>query len=91
MLYGGVNYRLKANPENDVYVPWAGRVVFNLDGDVKMQFYQVYLVCTPLKNKWITLLTGVGSIRTIWQEISGRLSQEILRQVTLHFHYGLLM
>lgn len=50
MLYGGVNYRLKANPENDVYVPWAGRVVFNLDGDVKMQFYQVYLVCHPLSK-----------------------------------------
>ncbi|KAJ5724282.1 hypothetical protein N7488_002317 [Penicillium malachiteum] len=47
MVYGGVNYRLKANPENDVYVPWAGRVVFDLGekskGEVKMQFYQVYL------------------------------------------------
>lgn len=47
MLYGGVNYRLKANPDNDVYVPWAGRVVFapqKGDEDIKMQFYQVYLV-----------------------------------------------
>lgn len=47
MLYGGVNYRLKANPDNEVYVPWAGRVVFapQKEGeDVKMQFYQVYLV-----------------------------------------------
>lgn len=47
MLYGGVNYRLKANPDNDVYVPWAGRVVFapHKEGeDIKMQFYQVYLV-----------------------------------------------
>ncbi|CAI7619601.1 unnamed protein product [Penicillium viridicatum] len=46
MLYGGVNYRLKANPDNDVYVPWAGRVVFapqKGDEDIKMQFYQVYL------------------------------------------------
>jgi hypothetical protein len=47
MLYGGVNYRLKANPDNEVYVPWAGRVVFapQKEGEgVKMQFYQVYLV-----------------------------------------------
>ena len=47
MLYGSVTYRLKANPDNNVYVPWAGRVVFmpRKDGDgVKMQFYQVYLV-----------------------------------------------
>ncbi|KAJ5163425.1 uncharacterized protein N7500_005255 [Penicillium coprophilum] len=46
MLYGGVNYRLKANPDNDVYVPWAGRVVFapqKEDDNIKMQFYQVYL------------------------------------------------
>lgn len=47
MLYGGVTYRLKADPENDVYVPWAGRVVFTpqeKDLGIKMQFYQVYLV-----------------------------------------------
>ncbi|KAJ5924232.1 hypothetical protein N7466_008419 [Penicillium verhagenii] len=46
MLYGGVNYRLKADPETDVYIPWAGRVVFapqKGDEGVKMQFYQVYL------------------------------------------------
>ncbi|KAJ5994218.1 hypothetical protein N7451_009942 [Penicillium sp. IBT 35674x] len=46
MLYGGVNYRLKADPENDVYVPWAGRVVFapqQESEDIKMHFYQVYL------------------------------------------------
>lgn len=53
MLYGGVNYRLKADPEKDVFVPWAGRVVFvpetETEGEeaVKMQFYQVYLVCLP--------------------------------------------
>lgn len=49
MLYGGVNYRLKADPDNEVYVPWAGRVVFapqKGDEDIKMQFYQVYLVST---------------------------------------------
>lgn len=48
MLYGGVNYRLKADPSRDVYVPWAGRAVFaegGSEGEVKMQFYQVYLVC----------------------------------------------
>lgn len=47
MLYGGVTYRLKANPENDVYVPWAGRAVFapEREGEgVQMLFYQVYLV-----------------------------------------------
>lgn len=47
MLYGGVNYRLKVNPDNDVYVPWAGRVVFapqKGNEDIKIQFYQVYLV-----------------------------------------------
>lgn len=50
MLYGGVNYRLKADPEKDVYVPWAGRVVFapEKEGEaLKMQFYQVYLVRIP--------------------------------------------
>lgn len=50
MLYGGVSYRLKADPEKDVYVPWAGRAVFapQKEGeDVKMQFYQVYLVRCP--------------------------------------------
>lgn len=50
MLYGGVNYRLKADPEKDVFVPWAGRVVFvpETEGEaVKMQVYQVYLVCRP--------------------------------------------
>lgn len=47
MLYGGVVYRLKAEPEKDVHVPWAGRVVFapqQENGDIKIQFYQVYLV-----------------------------------------------
>lgn len=55
MLYGGVNYRLKTDPENDVYVPWAGRVVFapQKEGEeVKMQFYQVYLV----RTSWAWLL-----------------------------------
>ncbi|KAJ5130946.1 uncharacterized protein N7515_006985 [Penicillium bovifimosum] len=46
MLYGGVEYRLKADPDREVYVPWAGRVVFapQKEGEgVKMRFYQVYL------------------------------------------------
>lgn len=58
MLYGGVNYKLKANPENDVYVPWAGRVVFEpaKEGEaVKMQFYQVYLVSIPLQFLFLHL------------------------------------
>jgi hypothetical protein len=47
MLYGGVKYTLKADASKEVYVPWAGRVVFapEKEGEgVKMQFYQVYLV-----------------------------------------------
>lgn len=50
MLYGTVRYVLKADAEGkEVEVPWAGRVVFDLgDGsEVKMKFYQVYLVCIP--------------------------------------------
>ena len=54
MLYGTVKYVLKADAEGkEVEVPWAGRVVFDLgDGngsgeDVKMKFYQVYLVRRP--------------------------------------------
>ncbi|EPS27848.1 hypothetical protein POX_e06828 [Penicillium oxalicum] len=46
MLYGGVTYRLKAKPDEDVYIPWAGRVVFTpfKEGEpVKIRFYQVYL------------------------------------------------
>lgn len=46
MLYGTVRYVLRADSEqNEVEVPWAGRVVFSLDEGVKMRFYQVYLVC----------------------------------------------
>jgi hypothetical protein len=51
MLYGGVHYRLKANPESEVYVPWAGRVVFAAEKEgegIKMRFYQVYLVSWSL-------------------------------------------
>lgn len=50
MLYGGVNYRLKADPEKDVYVPWAAWVVFapQREGEgVKMQVYQVFMVGLP--------------------------------------------
>ena len=55
MLFGDVVYRLKADPETDVRVPWAGRVVFapKKEGEgVKMQYYQVYLVCISL---WVSL------------------------------------
>lgn len=46
MLYGTVSYVLRADAEkNEVEVPWAGRVVFAVDGEeVRMRFYQVYLV-----------------------------------------------
>lgn len=47
MLYGTVRYILRADTENEVEVPWAGRVVFSLEDGVKMKFYQVYLVCPP--------------------------------------------
>ncbi|KAF7589313.1 hypothetical protein BBP40_004466 [Aspergillus hancockii] len=45
MLYGTVRYVLKADPGNEVEVPWAGRVVFGEDegNGSKMEFYQVYL------------------------------------------------
>jgi hypothetical protein len=62
MLYGGVNYRLKADTEKDVYVPWAGRVVFapeKAGEGVKMQFYQVYLVCS-LQLEW----SGIDCVET---------------------------
>lgn len=58
MIYGGVNYRLKADPEKDVFVPWAGRVVFvpGMEGEaVKVQFYQVYLVCLPISPVFLVL------------------------------------
>ncbi|KAB8236322.1 uncharacterized protein BDW43DRAFT_268157 [Aspergillus alliaceus] len=42
MLYGTVRYVLKADAENEIEVPWAGRVVFD-EKEVKMRFYQVYL------------------------------------------------
>ncbi|PYI06339.1 hypothetical protein BO78DRAFT_461283 [Aspergillus sclerotiicarbonarius CBS 121057] len=42
MLYGTVKYILKSDLENEVEVPWAGRVVFDEKVD-KMVFYQVYL------------------------------------------------
>lgn len=45
MLYGTVRYVLRADAENEVEVPWAGRVAFAIDGEeVRMRFYQVYLV-----------------------------------------------
>ncbi|PWY72382.1 hypothetical protein BO70DRAFT_364915 [Aspergillus heteromorphus CBS 117.55] len=42
MLHGTVRYVLKADPDTEVEVPWAGRVVFDEKVE-KMRFYQVYL------------------------------------------------
>lgn len=50
MLYGTVRYVLKADPENEVEVPWAGRVVFD-EKELKMRFYQVYLDPTAQSGK----------------------------------------
>ncbi|XHF97924.1 hypothetical protein AWENTII_001498 [Aspergillus wentii] len=45
MLYGTVRYVLKADASREIEVPWAGRVVFDGEGEgLKMKFYQVYLV-----------------------------------------------
>lgn len=44
MLYGTVRYVLKAEPGKEVEVPWAGRVAFDDGDELKMKFYQVYLV-----------------------------------------------
>jgi hypothetical protein len=44
MLYGTVKYVLKSDPEAEVEVQWAGRVVFDFTEGVRMRFYQVYLV-----------------------------------------------
>ncbi|KAB8068329.1 hypothetical protein BDV29DRAFT_199480 [Aspergillus leporis] len=52
MLYGTVRYVLKADPGNEVEVPWAGRVVFGDEWKgLKMRFYQVYLDPTAQSGK----------------------------------------
>ncbi|PLB46760.1 hypothetical protein P170DRAFT_477630 [Aspergillus steynii IBT 23096] len=53
MLFGTVKYVLKADPSNEVEVPWAGRVVFDkTEGEaLKMKFYQVYLDPTAQSGK----------------------------------------
>ncbi|PYH43266.1 uncharacterized protein BP01DRAFT_358793 [Aspergillus saccharolyticus JOP 1030-1] len=45
MLYGTVRYVLRNDPNKEVEVPWAGRVVFagEEEKDLRMRFYQVYL------------------------------------------------
>ena len=45
MLYGTVAYKRKNNSENEV--DWAARahLIRGEDGVIKMDFYQVYLVC----------------------------------------------
>lgn len=63
MLYGTVKYILKADLENEVTVPWAGRVVFenqadSPDGKLRMKFYQVYLVCFSSLGIGLGLLLG---------------------------------
>ena len=74
MLYGTVRYVLRADAEkNEVEVPWAGRVVFVIDGEeVRMKFYQVYLVCCSLYSWRLVLevLTdGLGSFGAVGEEI----------------------
>jgi hypothetical protein len=48
MLYGTVRYVLKAEPGKEVEIPWAGRVVFDDAEELKMKFYQVFLVGSSL-------------------------------------------
>ncbi|KAL2826836.1 hypothetical protein BDW59DRAFT_61231 [Aspergillus cavernicola] len=43
MLHGVVRYVLKKSPGEEVEVEWAGRVVFDMEGELRMRFYQVYL------------------------------------------------
>ena len=46
MLHGTVQYGLKAGGESNV--DWAAHARLVKEGDkVKMEFYQVYLVCAP--------------------------------------------
>lgn len=52
MLYGTVRYVLRKDveagkPDEEIEVPWAGRVVFDEKVE-KMRFYQVYLVILSL-------------------------------------------
>lgn len=57
MLYGTVQYGLKAGGESGV--DWAARAhLVKEDGRVKMDFYQVYLV--SMIAPWQILLTLVG-------------------------------
>ncbi|KAI9931844.1 hypothetical protein AWENTII_001498 [Aspergillus wentii] len=52
MLYGTVRYVLKADASREIEVPWAGRVVFDGEGEgLKMKFYQVYLDPTAQSGK----------------------------------------
>lgn len=48
MLYGTARFVLRADADKqEVEVPWAGRVVFGEGEELKMRFYQVYLVSIP--------------------------------------------
>lgn len=73
MLYGSVKYVLKAKPEEEVEVPWAGRVVFEDESAGKMRFYQVYLVCLFLFSfcwlwVWDEQADWVGSLGAVGEE-----------------------
>jgi hypothetical protein len=59
MLHGTVNYTFKAGGEAGL--EWAARAhLVKVGGEVKMDFYQVYLVCIP-RLCWMKLRKrGVG-------------------------------
>ncbi len=49
MLYGTVKYELKDRKKTEV--EWSARARFvDEGGALKMEFYQVYLVCPPFAN-----------------------------------------
>ncbi|KAL2871100.1 uncharacterized protein BJX67DRAFT_377703 [Aspergillus lucknowensis] len=52
MLYGVVRYVLREDGGTEVEVPWAGRVVFEAEGErLRMKLYQVYLDPTAQGGK----------------------------------------
>lgn len=77
MLYGTAKFVLRADADKqEVEVPWAGRVVFGEGEELKMRFYQVYLVSVLflpfsffLALVRMLVLTGVGSYSAIWKEV----------------------
>lgn len=68
MLYGTVRYVLRnhveaGKPDEEIEVPWAGRVVFDEKVE-KMRFYQVYLVILSLSlfPYFISLFCASGGV-----------------------------